>query len=135
MINTVDGAIEEKLKNSTSVTNLVAQAIYSNIADQPTTQDAAPYVVIIVDAREDEQRKDNTAGGISVYKLYTDIYHRNLPTAISIAVAIRASLQDYEGSHGNVDIQEMWETNEQMAVNEEVDLHIFRIEWTIRRIF
>jgi len=130
MITTIEVAIEDKLKSTTPITDIVGQKIYANIADQAAEQESDPYIVIITDEQEDEQTSDGV--GISFMTIYTDIYHEDLRIAISIQDEIKTALQEYEGTHDDVYIQEMWQTNKTMARDDQVGKHVYRMEWAAR---
>jgi hypothetical protein len=129
MIKTIEIAIEERLKTHSGVAAVVDK-VYANIADQESEQSDDPYIVIIKDSKEGEQTQDGV--GIIMVSIFTDIYHNNISTAIEIIDTVQQALQDYEGEHGQVGVQEMWQVDETMARDDDVSKHVYRLEWAIR---
>ena len=127
MITTVEGAIEQILKSAVPVTELVGTMIYSNIADQQIEEAEAPYMVIITDEVTDIQTQDGVT--VSDMMIYIDVYHQNLNRASTITGAVKGALQDYSGTHGTIEIEEMWMSDKMMARSETVDKQIYRMEW------
>lgn len=127
---TIESAIDQVLRANTSLTDIVGQKIFSNMADQATEQSSAPFVVIIMDESIDDQCKGGT--GITTAAFMTDVYDSVLSSAISTAGIIKSILQEYEGTHGDIYIQEVWQINKTMARNEATENHVYRLEWMVR---
>lgn len=127
---TIEGAIETILRATPGVTAIAGTRIYTNTADQESEQTPAPYIVIITDDINPVQTCDGAS--IEYATVYTDIYHTNIALASALADQIKTTLQDYEGIHGTLNITELWQTNTTMARNDEVDKHIYRLEWQAR---
>jgi len=126
----IESALHTVLTSSTLLAAEVGTRIYSNMADQLTEQSAAPYIVVIMDDRVTEQSKGG--GGIITASFLTDIYHEQISEGITISEIISSILQDYEGTHDDLTIQEIWHINTTMARNEATQKHVYRMEWMVR---
>lgn len=130
-VDTVTGAVVDKLKSEASVTSLTTK-ITANIADQESAQSTDPYVVVVLDSVDPEASKDGT--GIVVVDVGVEIYHEDIKDATDIANAIESVLEGYSGIHGTIVVQEMWLFNALMAFDSEVEQHGHRMQFRVRQI-